>query len=145
MYEMDLWKSDATRVAGRERWSLDNSWFVAEIVVEAHTMQGYPWSASCTRKDINLTRVFKGFATTRRNAQEQAHFKATQNMRDVVEGLKDYERRKRIYEDLSVRAGVPLAVSETVEQVRRRQDRTQALVPTGVGPDKMLTFAQERR
>lgn len=141
---MDLWKSDATRVAGRERWTLDNSWFVAEIVVEAHTMQGYPWTAQCLRRDTGAVTTLKGFGSTRRHAQEVAHHKVTMALRDIVDGVRDYERRKRIYEDLSVRAGVPLAVSETVDQVRRRQEQRSTPTPTGVRADKMLTFSQER-
>ena len=145
MYELDLWKSDTSRVAGRERWTLDNTWFSADIVVEPHTMQGYPWSAQCVRKDTGAVQTLSGFGTTRRHAQEVAHHRITQYLRGIVDGVKDYERRKRIYDDLSVRAGVALAVSETVEQVRRRQEQRSALpVPTGVRADKMITFAQER-
>lgn len=130
--EKDLFHGETFRVAGRETTPFSNTWLKALLHVEPHDhgRRGYPWSVEVKHLDDGVAYDFKGLAETRTAAKAQAVFALTKHVNDAVEADKDHRRRRAIYNELSVRAGVPLAEEETPEQARKRHAQRWSTLPT---------------
>lgn len=145
--EKDLFHGETFRVAGRETTPFSNTWLKAHLHVDPHDhdRRGYPWRVEVRHSDETFVREFDGLASTRTAAKAQAIFTLTKHVNDTIEASKDYQRRKAIYNALSVRDGVPLAEEETPEQARKRHAQRSTLPMPQVDRMGTLSFKVQER
>ncbi len=104
----------APRVAGVQRGRLHNEWFDCPFSIEPATtptrghQRGFAWSAEFVATDAPERRTFAGVADTRALAYAAVIDTLTKYMSAVATERKKYMERMKVYNEISIAAGVSL-------------------------------------